>query len=116
MDYQAVLFVILFALLGAAWLWVKWGESGDDKREFAEMLVKFAYQRLTDKPGQERFAYVMGKLRERYPKAPVDLLEHLIEATVYDVKQGRHWIALDATVEETSDEATATPGSSVRWN
>lgn len=83
----SIIVVSFLAVIGLAWLYLQW-QSKDEagRRAFVADMVKYAQMKLTDKPGRERFEYVMGVLKVRYPKVPVDWLETAIESALFDAK------------------------------
>lgn len=56
------------------------------KRQLAERLVKFAYQRIT--PNEEKRKYVAVKLREKIKRLSEEEAEQLVEEAVVNLKKG----------------------------
>lgn len=83
----SIIIVAVLAVVGLAWLYLQW-QSKDEggRRVFVSDLVKYAQVKLSDKAGKDRFAYVMGVLKERYPRVPIDWLETAIEGALFDAK------------------------------
>ena len=92
----AVTVLILAAIL-AGWAYVRRMLANDTNAAavaYIQTLVKAAEQQFT--ANDERHAWVVAQVRERYPKIPIDLILAVLEAAVYDLNQEQ---AIDAALE-----------------
>lgn len=91
---------ILFAKLKT-----KIGESR--LNTFIDRCVKAAeqmYPNLGKKTGSQKFAYVMEKVKEKYPKLDEGYLKPLIEGAVYAVSEQVKQIAKEGKQEQTESQ------------
>ena len=71
------------AVVVAAWAWRWLQEQRLDG--WAGLLVREAEQALGESTGEEKLAYVLGKLQELFPRLDVGLIRSVIEAKVFDI-------------------------------
>ena len=87
MDASTVIVVAGLLVIGLAWLYLQWQSKDEaERRVFVADMVKYAQMKLGNKEGKERFEYVIGVLKERYPRIPLDWLETAIESALFDAK------------------------------
>lgn len=76
--------VLLPVLL--TYLWQRLGAVRDERvRDTALMLARMAQQAIPA-PGDERYAYVSGRLKKRFPALNETATREAIEAAVYTIK------------------------------
>ena len=102
MDPQTItayaITVLILAAIVAGWAYLRRVLANDSTTQAAEyirVLVKAAEQQF--EANDERRAWVVAQVRERYPKIPIDMLLAVLEAAVYDLNQEQ---AIDAALEQ----------------
>ena len=89
---------LILAAIVAGWAYLRRVLANDSTTQAAEyirVLVKAAEQQF--EANDERRAWVVAQVRERYPKIPIDMLLAVLEAAVYDLNQEQ---AIDAALEQ----------------
>ena len=101
MDPQTItayaITVLILAAIVAGWAYLRRMLANDDNAAavaYIQTLVKAAEQQFS--ANDERRAWVVAQVRERYPKIPIDLILAVLEAAVYDLNQEQ---AIDAALE-----------------
>lgn len=78
--------LLLTAVVVVAFLLQWFRKSPDEKRQFAEDLVRRAQQEMKGKPGEEKLAFVLAEFQKMFPGFPVGVARTFIEAAVNRVK------------------------------
>ena len=89
---------LILAAIVAGWAYLRRVLANDSTTQAAEYirtLVKAAEQQFS--ANDERRAWVVAQVRERYPKIPIDMLLAVLEAAVYDLNTEQ---AIDAALEQ----------------
>ena len=89
---------LILAAIVAGWAYLRRVLANDSTTQAAEYirtLVKAAEQQF--EANDERRAWTIAQVRERYPKIPIDLILAVLEAAVYDLNQEQ---AIDAALEQ----------------
>ena len=102
MDPQTItayaITVLILAAIVAGWAYLRRMLANDDNAAavaYIQTLVKAAEQQFT--ANDERRAWVVAQVRERYPKIPIDMILAVLEAAVYDLNTEQ---AIDAALEQ----------------
>jgi hypothetical protein len=91
MDALDIFYTIMIGALvaGIAYIGiVEWLKATTEQRlNIVETLVEAAQQRLGDKTGPERLAWVIERLETRFPGLDLDETRDLIESAVFRLRQ-----------------------------
>ena len=89
---------LILAAIVAGWAYLRRvlaNDSTTQAAEYIKTLVKAAEQQFS--ANDERRAWVVAQVRERYPQIPIDMLLAVLEAAVYDLNTEQ---AIDAALEQ----------------
>lgn len=56
-------------------------------KELVYWLIREAQQRLPEKPGNEKLAFVINKIHEKFPSLGEDQIRTLIEGFIFEMKK-----------------------------
>ena len=90
--------ILILAAIVAGWAYLRRvlaNDSTTQAAEYIKTLVKAAEQQFS--ANDERRAWVVAQVRERYPQIPIDMLLAVLEAAVYDLNTEQ---AIDAALEQ----------------
>lgn len=80
---------------------VEWLKATTEQRlNMVETLVEAAQQRLSDKSGSERLAWVIDRLETRFPGLDLEETRDLIESAVFRLRQRTGTIVIEQPAPE----------------
>jgi len=112
MDYLTVGALLLLALVIGGYGALKWAQFSEDEKRLAVWELVRAAEQMFDGDGQgaRRLRYVIDELKKRYPAAPVNVLRHMVEAAVWQLRNSRNEQLMIVGELDAAEDDTA------RWN